>query len=79
MSATGSTLIVGRMAYEGAVKTFGALPFARIILTFQCPGLRKHPGVGRNDLLLTERVGYRFPWSTEPFGCHLPAPALRPG
>ena len=36
-----------------AVKTFGALPFASIALTFQCPGLRKHPGVGRNDLLST--------------------------
>ena len=60
MSATGSTLIVGRMAYEGAEETFGSLPLPSIghaaynvISSFQCPGLRKHPGVGRNDLLQT--------------------------
>ena len=49
MSATGSRL-------AAAIRTFGALPFAGLILTFQCPGLRKHPGVGLNDLLQTERV-----------------------
>ena len=77
---------MGRMAYEGAEETFGSLPLPSIghaaynvISSFQCPGLRKHPGVGRNDLLLTERVGYRFPWSTEPFGCHLPSPPFRAG
>jgi hypothetical protein len=43
MSGTGSHLAV-------SVKTFGALPFARMILTFQNPGLRKHPGVGLDDL-----------------------------
>jgi len=26
------------------------LPFARMILTSQNPGLRKHPGVGLDDL-----------------------------
>jgi len=46
MSATGSIL-------SAAVRTFGALLFASMILTFQCPGLRKHPGVGLNDLLQT--------------------------
>jgi hypothetical protein len=46
MSATGSCL-------AAAVKTFGALPFASMILTFQGPGLRKHPGVGLDDLLQT--------------------------
>ncbi|MBK1649148.1 hypothetical protein CKO36_11155 [Rhabdochromatium marinum] len=66
--ATGSHL-------TAAIKTFGALPFARMILIFQSPGLRKHPGVGLNDLLQTQRVGYRFPWSTE----LLQAPAFRPG
>jgi len=43
MSVTGSHLAV-------SVKTFGALPFARMILTSQNPGLRKHPGVGLDDL-----------------------------
>jgi hypothetical protein len=33
-----------------AIRTFGALPFASMILTFQGPGLRKHPGVGLDDL-----------------------------
>jgi len=46
MSATGSYLVV-------AVETFGALPFASMIPTFQGPGLRKHPGVGLDDLLQT--------------------------
>ncbi len=46
MSATGSYLTV-------AIRAFGALPFASVILIFQCPGLRKHPGVGLNDLLPT--------------------------
>jgi hypothetical protein len=50
---------------DAAVGTFGALPFASMIPSFQSPGLRKHPGVGLDDLLQTERVGYRFPWSTE--------------
>ena len=36
-----------------AVKTFGVLPFASMILTFQSGGLRKHPPVGLNDLLPT--------------------------
>jgi hypothetical protein len=29
------------------------LPFANMILTFQGPELRKHPGVGLDDLLPT--------------------------
>ncbi|MBK1655015.1 hypothetical protein CKO29_09925 [Allochromatium vinosum] len=49
MSATGSRL-------AAAIGTFGALPFACMIPTFQGPGLRKHPGVGLNDLLQTERM-----------------------
>jgi hypothetical protein len=28
---------------------------------FQCPGLRKHPGVGLDDLLQTQRVFTAFP------------------
>ncbi len=59
MSATGSHLTV-------TTETFGAFPFAHMSSAFQCPGLRKHPGVGRGDLLQTERIGYRFPWSTQP-------------
>jgi hypothetical protein len=43
MSATGSCLSATR-------KTFDALPFVNMILPFQCPELRKHPGVGLNDL-----------------------------
>jgi len=43
MCITGSRL-------AAAIKTFGVLPFARMILIFQGPGLRKHPGVGLNDL-----------------------------
>jgi len=46
MSATGSFL-------AEAMRTFGALPFTSMIPTFQCPGLRKHPGVGPDDLLPT--------------------------
>jgi hypothetical protein len=46
MSATGSIL-------SDAVGTFGALPFASMIPTFQGPELRKHPGVGLDDLLQT--------------------------
>jgi hypothetical protein len=46
MAATGSFL-------AEAMKTFGALTFASMIPTFQCPGLRKHPGVGLDDLLPT--------------------------
>jgi len=48
MSRTGSTL-------AGAIRTFGALPFASMIRTFQGPGLRKHPGVSLDDLFMTER------------------------
>ncbi|WP_292257128.1 hypothetical protein, partial [Marinospirillum sp.] len=48
-----------------ADRTFGALPFASMILPFQSGELRKHSPVGLNDLLLTQRVGYRFPWSTK--------------
>jgi hypothetical protein len=44
MWATGSCL-------AAAIKTFGALPFASMILTFQSGGLRKHPPVSFNDLL----------------------------
>ena len=39
-----------------AIRTFGALPFARMIRTFQSPGLRKHPGVGLDDLFVTKRL-----------------------
>jgi len=46
MSTTGSCLAT-------ATETFGALPFASVIPVFQSPGLRKHPGVGLDDLLLT--------------------------
>ena len=35
---------------RAATGTFGALPFASMIPTFQGPGLRKHPGVGLDDL-----------------------------
>ncbi|WP_207161519.1 hypothetical protein, partial [Rhabdochromatium marinum] len=45
-SATGSRL-------AAAINTFGALPFTRMILIFQCPELRKHSGVGLGDLLQT--------------------------
>jgi len=61
MSATGSCL-------AAAVKTFGALPFASMIPTFQRPGLRKHPGVGPDDPLQTA-ARYRAPWSTQPAYC----------
>jgi len=37
-----------------------------MIPAFQCPELRKHSGVGRFDLLLTQPAGYGFPWSTQP-------------
>jgi hypothetical protein len=46
MSATGSRL-------AAAIRTFGALPFASMILIFQSAGLRKHPAVGINDLFQT--------------------------
>jgi hypothetical protein len=46
MLATGSYVAV-------AIRTFGALPFASMILTFQNPPLRKHGGVGLGDLLPT--------------------------
>jgi hypothetical protein len=59
MSATGSCL-------SAAVETFGVLPFASVIPTLQSSELRKHSPVRLNDLLQTERIGYRFPWSTEP-------------
>jgi len=36
-----------------AIKTFGALPFASMIPTFQSGELRKHSPVGLNDLLHT--------------------------
>jgi len=70
MSATGSCL-------AAAVKTFGALPFASMIPTFQCPGLRKHPGVGLDDPLQTS-ARYRAPWSTQPAYC-LAGSALQGG
>lgn len=54
MFATGPTL-------AGAMRTFGALPVARMIHTFQDPELRNHPGVGLNDLWQTDRIGYRYP------------------
>jgi len=46
MSITGSCLVA-------AVKTFGVLPCASMILTFQSHGLRKHPWVSLGDLLST--------------------------
>ncbi|WNK20339.1 hypothetical protein P1P91_05760 [Halomonas piscis] len=46
MSITGSCL-------AAAIKTFGVLPCASMILTFQSPPLRKHGGVGLGDLLPT--------------------------
>ena len=46
MSATGSRL-------AAATRTFDALPFVSVIRAFQGPGLRKHPGVGLDDLLHT--------------------------
>jgi hypothetical protein len=46
MSATGSYVVV-------AIRTFGALPFASMILTFQSGELRKHSPVGLGDLLPT--------------------------
>jgi hypothetical protein len=36
-----------------------------MILTLQSGELRKHSPVRLNDLLQTERIGYRFPWSTQ--------------
>lgn len=57
--------VCNRLPRSAAIGTFGALPFARMIPTFQSPELRKHSGVGRCDLLQTERVDYRFPWSTQ--------------
>jgi len=47
-------------------ETFGALPFTCMIPALQSSELRKHPEVRLNDLWQTERIGYRFPWSTEP-------------
>ncbi len=59
LSATGFTL-------ASAVETFGALPFASVIPTFQCPGLRKHPGVGLTHLLQTSASPCgEAPWSTK--------------
>jgi hypothetical protein len=43
MCITGSRL-------AAAISTFGVLPCASMILIFQGPGLRKHPGVGLDDL-----------------------------
>lgn len=43
------------------MRTFGALPVARMIHTFQGPELRNHPGVGLNDLWQTDRIGYHYP------------------
>ena len=60
--ATGSYVSV-------AARTFGVLPFASMIPAFQCPGLRKHPGVGLTDLLQTSANAsrrYLAPWSTQP-------------
>ena len=62
MSATGSYVSV-------AAGIFGAFPFASMIPAFQSPGLRKHPGVGLDDLLQTSaNVSRRYsaPWSTQP-------------
>jgi len=44
MFTTGSSL------EEAAKGTFGALPFTSMIPSFEGPGLRKHPGVGIDDL-----------------------------
>jgi hypothetical protein len=46
MYATGSSL-------AAAIRTFGALPFASMILTLQSTGLRKHPVVRLGDLWQT--------------------------
>jgi hypothetical protein len=46
MWATGSRL-------AAAIETFGALPFASLIPTFQSGGLRKHPPVSLSDPLHT--------------------------
>jgi hypothetical protein len=45
--------VCNRLLPKAADKTFGALPFASMIKSFQRPELRKHPGVGLNDLLQT--------------------------
>jgi len=49
MSRTGSRL-------TAAIRTFGALPFASMIRTFQSGELRKHSPVGLVDLFVTERL-----------------------
>ncbi|AVK02542.1 hypothetical protein CSB93_7036 (plasmid) [Pseudomonas paraeruginosa] len=47
-----------------------------MIPTFQCPELRKHSGVGRFDLVQTERVNTAFPGQPSLLS---QAPTFRPG
>ena len=78
------TFTTGSDPPEGvAVRTFGTLPFASMIPSFQGPGLRKHPGVGLCRPVVNgatpdsrRRSGCR-PWSTELDSFQ--APAFRPG
>ena len=50
-----------------------------MIKTLQGSKLRKHLLVRLNDLWLTQRIGYRFPWSTWLGVFGLQAPSFRVG
>ena len=50
-----------------------------MINALQSSKLRKHLLVRLNDLWLTQRIGYRFPWSTWLEALHLQAPPFRAG
>ena len=49
------------LSLQIATKTFDPLPLVCMIKALQSSELRKHSLVRLNDLLLTERVRYRFP------------------
>ena len=55
------------MAHAAADGTFGSLPLPSVIPSFPCPGLRKHPGVGRNDLLSTSAQNILCPLVNKAF------------
>ena len=64
---------------RAAIKTFGPLPLSSMIKTLQSSELRKHSLVRLNDLLSTQRVGYRFPWSIWLGAFQFQAPPFRAG
>ena len=87
LRTTGSRLIVGRgqpplcggMAHATADGTFGSLPLPSVIPSFQCPGLRKHPGVGRNDLLSTSAQNILCPLVNPTFRLSPPSSGIYAG